>query len=183
MPNILANEKEKQAKSFLQHVRQLEGAGATAIGVTSIAAHFCIDELKALSPLPIVDAVIEVREEIERKELGRVGILGTRGAMASKLFGSIASEKAVLPQGDDLERVHNAYIGMATSGHATNEQREVVFSTGTELCRNGGADSIVLAGTDLFLAFEGHDCGFPTIDCAVVHSEALFRSSQEGVGS
>jgi hypothetical protein len=31
----------------------------------------------------------------------------------------------------------------------------------------------VLAGTDLFLVFEGQDCGFPTMDCAMAHIDAI----------
>ena len=29
----------------------------------------------------------------------------------------------------------------------------------------------------LFLAFAGQDCGFPVIDCADVHAEAIYRKS------
>jgi len=35
----------------------------------------------------------------------------------------------------------------------------------------------VLGGTDLFLAFAGQETGFPTLDCANVHVEALFQRS------
>jgi aspartate racemase len=36
---------------------------------------------------------------------------------------------------------------------------------------------ILLGGTDLFLAFQGADCGFPVLDCAEVHVEAIYRRS------
>jgi aspartate racemase len=40
-----------------------------------------------------------------------------------------------------------------------------------------GADAVMLGGTDLFLAFQGQDCGFPVLDCADVHVDALYRRS------
>jgi aspartate racemase len=43
------------------------------------------------------------------------------------------------------------------------------------LCKAQGAEAIVLGGTDLFLAFAGQDCGFPVLDCAEVHIDALYR--------
>lgn len=178
--NIVANDANKQAEAFVHSVRRLEAAGADVIGVASIAAHFCIEELKRRSPLPVVDAITEVRLEIERRELKRVGILGTKGAMESRVFDSFSTEEAVLPQGPDLERVHDAYIAMANTGVATDEQRDRLFSIGEDLFRNRGAESIILAGTDLFLAFEGHDCGFPTVDCALLHVEALYHASLDG---
>ena len=40
------------------------------------------------------------------------------------------------------------------------------------------AQAVVLAGTDLFLAFDGRDCGFPAIDCAEIHINTLFSASR-----
>jgi aspartate racemase len=40
-----------------------------------------------------------------------------------------------------------------------------------------------LGGTDLFLAFEGRDCGFTVIDSARVHIDALYRASLGGASS
>ena len=66
---------------------------------------------------------------------------------------------------------------MATSGHATGQQREFFFSAVRKLCQDQGADAVVFAGTDMFLAFEGHDCGFPVIDGGQVHIDAIVRES------
>jgi hypothetical protein len=34
-----------------------------------------------------------------------------------------------------------------------------------------------LGDTDLFLAFDGRDCGFEAIDCALMHIEDLAREA------
>jgi aspartate racemase len=34
-----------------------------------------------------------------------------------------------------------------------------------------------LRGTDLFLAFQGRDAGFPVLDCADVHVDAIYQAS------
>jgi hypothetical protein len=46
-------------------------------------------------------------------------------------------------------------------GEWSRRTREVFFSAGRGLCREHGADAVLLGGTDLFLAFDGCDCGFP----------------------
>jgi aspartate racemase len=84
-----------------------------------------------------------------------------------------------MPQGDKLDATHNAYIAMASAGQAGDQQRELLFSVGNDLCHKQGAEAVVLAGTDLFLAFEGRECGFPTIDSARVHIDALLRESMK----
>ena len=66
---------------------------------------------------------------------------------------------------------------MATAGRVTDAQRQTFFAIGQHLCRVQGADAVMLGGTDLFLAFAGQDCGFPVLDCAEIHVEALYRKS------
>src|SRR5499426_1778972 len=48
---------DKQAEIFLRLTRRLQAAGAEAVAVTSIAGHFCVRKLEALSPLPVINAI------------------------------------------------------------------------------------------------------------------------------
>ena len=175
--NMSAGAPGKQAEIFLRLTRRLQAAGADAVAVTSIAGHFCIQELEALSPLPVINAIPEIEAALVNRGLRRVGLLGTRVVMQSRLYGGVSAVEVVLPPGDSFDATHNAYVAMAAAGQADDQQRELLFSIGNDLCRKQGAEAVVLAGTDLFLAFEGRDCGFPTIDCARVHIDALFRES------
>jgi aspartate racemase len=177
--NAANRDARKQAEIFARLMQRLAAAGAHIAAVTSMGGHFCIDELMAMAPLPILNAIPEVDAAIRQSNLKTVGILGTRLVMETRLYGGIRSAKVVLPEGDTLEQVHSNYIEMAISGRVTDAQRRVFFSVGRELCRAQGAEAVVLGGTDLFLAFAGQDCGFPVIDCAEVHIDALYRRSLE----
>lgn len=171
--NIVANAPDEQANVFLKLARRLEAAGADVIAISSIAGHFCIPEFEKLSPLPIVSVIPALDSELSKKGLKRVGLLGNRISMESKLFGGISSAEIVVPVGQELDIVHDEYIKMATTGQVDTRQRELLFSIGKDLCIKQGAEAVVLAGTDLFLAFDGHDCGFDVIDSALVHIDAL----------
>jgi aspartate racemase len=83
----------------------------------------------------------------------------------------------VLPDANQLDQVHRAYVEMAIAGRVTEAQRQIFFSVGRELCRTRGAEAVILGGTDLFLAFDGQNSGFAAIDCARIHVEAIFRRS------
>jgi aspartate racemase len=76
-----------------------------------------------------------------------------------------------------FEEVHESYVDMAIEGRVAEAQRRVFFAAGQHLGRERGAEVVLLGGTDLFLAFRGHDCGFPVLDCAEVHVEALYQKS------
>ncbi len=142
-----------------------------------MGGHFCIRELEAISPLPMLNAIPEVAAEIGRRKFKTVGILGTRMVMETRLYGSISSAAVVVPEGEALDEVHKNYAEMAMVGRVTDAQRQVFFAQGEKLCRDQGAEVVLLGGTDLFLAFQGHDCGFPVLDCADVHVEAIYKKS------
>ena len=175
--NVLAEARQAQTKAFLPLVQRLQAAGAEAVAVTSLGGHFCFNELEALSPLPLINLVRALDADIAARGLKRVGLLGTGLVMRTKIYGGIPSVEAVAPQGADLDAVHEDYIAMALSGHVTDAQRERMFAAGVALCRDQGAEAVILAGTDLFLAFDGHDPGFPIIDSAAVHIDAIYRAA------
>lgn len=175
--NLMTGARENQAELFEVHVRRLQAAGAKCAAVTSIGGHFCISELIERSPLPIVNAITALSDDLKRRKLRRIGLLGTRPALESRLYGGLAEFEVVVPRGELLDQTHAAYVAMALSGRATEEQREAFFAMGRDLCQAQGAEAVVLAGTDLFLAFDGHQCGFPIIDCARVHVDALMRAA------
>jgi aspartate racemase len=156
-------------------VKRLAAAGAGAAAVTSMDGHFCIGELEAISPLPIVNAIPEADAAIRWMNLKRVGILGTRTVMETRLYGGISSADIVLPGGEMLEQIHESYIEMAIAGRVSDAQRRAFFAVGQHLCQVQGADAVILGSTDLSLAFAGQDCGFPVIDCAEVHVAALHQ--------
>ena len=170
---------QRQADAFLRLVRRLASAGAELAAVPSMGGHFCVEELTRMSPLPILNAIPEVEAVIRRRNLNTVGILGTRMVMETALYGGIRSARVVLPEGDALDQVHDNYFEMAITGRATDAQRQVFFSIGRRLCHEQGAEAVILGGTDLFLAFAGQDCGFPVIDCAEVHVDALLHRAAD----
>src|SRR5262245_14738008 len=178
--NLTSRDARKQAEIFAGLIRRLKGAGAEAAAVTSMGGHFCIRELEPISPLPMLNGVSAVAAEIARRGYKTVGILGTRMVMETRLYGAITSAAVVTPQGQALDEVHQSYAAMASIGRVTEAQRHVFFAAGEKLCRERGADAVLLGGTDLFLAFEGRDCGFPVLDSADIHVEAIYRKSIRG---
>jgi aspartate racemase len=168
-----------QAQIFLNLVSRLAAAGAETAAITSIGGHFCVNELAAISPIPILNAIPEIATEILRRGFRKVGLLGIRRVMDSRLYGGITSADVVVPQGAACDAAHQHYLAMALSGRATDQQRTDLFAIGQSLCQDQGADVVLLAGTDLFLAFDGRPCGFPVLDCAEIHMDALHRASTQ----
>jgi len=173
--NLARNDAVAQTAIYTRLANRLVSAGAECVGVTSIAGHFCIDDFKAVSPLPVVDMIAEVSRAIETRGLKRIGIIGTRTVMETRFYGRIASAEIVPPSKPDLDDVHQAYISMAASGFVTEDQRSIFNAASYRLLGDQGAEAIMLGGTDLALAFNEQTAEFPLVDCAGIHVDAIAR--------
>jgi aspartate racemase len=176
LTNLASDSRMAQAEIFRGLAGRLKAAGADVVAITSMAGHFCIQELEKVSPLPIFSAIEAVRADLTQRGVNAVGLLGTRAVMTSQLFGGLNGFVIRIPPADVLERTDREYVAMARAGAVSEPQREFFFETGRQLHR-AGAEIVLLAGTDLLLAFDGRDCGVITIDCATLHIESLLQLS------
>jgi aspartate racemase len=174
--NFEARQPEAQAQIFRRLTERLADAGAKAMAITSIGGHFCIEQFRPLSPLPVIELAGEVDRHIARKGYRKVGILGTDTVMATGFYGGLPSVEVLAPAPAELARVHSNYRDMALAARLTEAQRQVFFAAGRALTERG-AEVILLGGTDFFLAFDGADPGFETLDCAEVHIKAIAREA------
>jgi aspartate racemase len=171
--NLARNGAAAQAQIFARLTQRLAAAGAGFVAVTSIAGHFCRNEFKALSALPVLDMIPEVDRAVTGRGTKRIGILGTRTAMESRFYGSLTQAAVIPPPEEELDDVHQAYINLATTGIATEAQRAVLHSAARRLIEQQGAEAIMLGGTDLALVFDEHTSPFPLVDCAAIHADAI----------
>jgi len=177
--NLANRDAKKQAEVFAKLLRRLKAAGAKIAAVTSMGGHFCISELEAISPMPLLNALPAVDAAITERAYKTVGIIGTRMVMETRLYGAISAATVLTPEGDEFEEVQANYGAMATVGRVTDAQRRVFFRAGRGLV-DRGAQAVLLGGTDLFLAFRGQDCRVPILDLADVHIDAIYRRSVTG---
>jgi aspartate racemase len=171
--NLARNEAARQAEIFASLTHRLASAGAGFVAVTSIAGHFCRNEFKALSPLPVLDMIAEVDRAVLSRGMKRLGILGTRTVMQSQFYSSLTSAAVIPPAGGELDKVHEAYVTMAVAGAATGAEREVCYAAARRLIEEEGAEAIILGGTDLALVFDESTSPVPLVNCAAIHVEAI----------
>jgi aspartate racemase len=178
-PTLLAhlgtNDAAAQVAIYTRLTRRLAAAGAQCVAVTSIAGHFCINAFKTVSPLPVLDMILEVNQIIDLRGLKRIGILGTRTVMETRFYGGVTSAELVPPGGSDLDDVHHAYVTMAAAGTVTYAQRTIFESVCQRLLKEQNVEAIMLGGTDLALVFDEQRTDFPLVDCASIHADAIAR--------
>jgi aspartate racemase len=180
LDNLAGDRRVEQAKIFGRLADRLALAGATFVAVTSIAGHFCRLEFQARSPLPVVDMIDAVAAHVDSLGLRRIGILGTKTVMQSQFYGGIPMATVIAPSPPDLDKVHAAYVAMATEGTASTAQRNIFDDAARKLIDESGAQAILLGGTDLALVFDEATSPFPVIDCAAIHGRQIAQLAVRG---
>lgn len=170
--NNLADRRDVQAAIYAELIDRLKSAGAQCVGITSLGGHFCFDETVRISSLPLVSAVTPLDDYFASIGIARVGLLGTRVVMRTRLYGKLIRTSAVACD-DDIERLGQIYLDIAIDGVCTGEQRAKLVDAGRRMIDEQGAEAIVLAGTDLGLAFDGRETGYRVIDALDVHVSLL----------
>ncbi len=176
--NNLADERDAQARVYTGLINRLKAAGADCAAITSLGGHFCYDETVPLSSLPLVSAVKPLDAYFASQGFGTVGLLGTRVVMQTKLYGQLGQTRAVALE-DEIEMLGQTYQDMAVAGFCSDQDRALFLDAGRRMVDDLNADAIVLAGTDLNLAFDGQEPGYKVVDALDVHVDMLARLASD----
>ncbi len=176
--NFEARQPEAQAEIFLRLTDRLATAGADFVAITSIGGHFCIEQFQPRSPLPVINMIEAMNAHLATQGFKSVGLLGTDTVMTTRFYGGVTSTEILLPPPWVIDKVHRAYVDMALAAAVDAEQQKIFFDAGQALA-DRGAETILLGGTDLFLAFDGETVLFETLDCAGVHIDAIARAASQ----
>jgi len=94
--------------------------------------------------------------------------------MRTRLYCQLHQTEAVALD-DEIETVGQTYQDIAVAGACSPAQGQLFLDAGRRMVDEQGAEAIVLAGTDLNLAFDGQQPGYRVIDALDVHVELLAR--------
>ena len=147
--------------------------GAEMAAIVAVTPHICAAQLLPLLRIPLIDMVATVADEIAARGLKRVALLGTRSTVQSRMFGRLGVE-VVMPTPDEIDFINNTYLDIVydrSTPAGIDRLRELAHT----LIQRDGAESVLLAGTDLSMVLNEANAGFPTIDCAGVHIAEITR--------
>ena len=164
-----AGDREGLAEYLNGFIRVLKDAGAEVAAIPAVTAHYCVRELVATSPLPILSIFEPLVREISARGVRRVALFGTRFVIESRLFGFAGDVEICMPRPDEVDYIHKTYTDLARDGRGTEAQFRGLTELAHTLERRDGVDAIVLAGTDLAVIFNEANTEFPYIDCAALH--------------
>jgi aspartate racemase len=154
-------------------IDRLGAAGARTAVLPAVTPHICIAELTARIRLPLINIVDTIGAELRTRKLKRVALFGTTFTMEGSLWGQLSGVEIVKPQPDEIAFVGKAYQRILDTQTGDADDTAGLRRIAADLQRRDGVEAILLAGTDLAVIFDEANAGFPCIDVARVHIDAI----------
>lgn len=153
-------------------IGRMARAGAVAAAIPAVTPHICIAELTPLLPIPLINIVDTLASELRNRGIRRVALMGSVFTVQGSLWGQLSGVEIVKPQPDEIAFIGQAYQrildGRTEPGDADGLRR-----IAADLQRRDGVETILLAGTDLAVMFDETTAGFPCLDVARLHIDAI----------
>jgi len=173
---VSAGDRAGLAGYLATYLERLAAAGAELAVIPAVTPHFCIHELNAVAPIPVMSIFDPLVQCLSQQLVRKVAVFGTRFVIESDLFGMVPNVEIVRPRPEEIDVIHTTYVTVAEAGQSTREAYDVLTGIAQTLCRREGVECILLAGTDLALVFNEDNTQFPAVDCAALHLDAILKA-------
>lgn len=169
------NDWDSTFKMLLKGCQFLQQGGAEAIVLCANTMHLIADRLEEAIDVPIIHIATETAKEIQKQNLKKVGLLGTKFTMELDFFKDklIAQGiEAIIPESEnDKDFIHTTIFEELGKGLVTPETKKRYLEIANELIRRG-AEGIILGCTEIPLVILPEDVAVPVFDTTLIHSKA-----------
>ena len=153
----------------------LQSGGAEAIVLCANTMHLIADRLQESVDVPVIHIAVETAAEIQKQNLKKVGLLGTRFTMELDFFKEKLADKGietVIPESEnDKDFIHYTIFEELGRGIVTDETRKRYLEIANGLIKNG-AEGIILGCTEIPLVIKAKDLAVPIFDTTLIHAKA-----------
>ena len=177
--HLVEHDRRALVEYLAASLRRLSAAGADFAAMAANTPHVVFDDLLSRSPIPMVSIVEACAEEARRRDLRRVGLLGTRFTMEGTFYPTVFARRGIAvvsPNDEERTWIHDRYIGQLLKGEFRDETRDGVISVVRRLREEENIDGVVLGGTELTLLLSAPVVeDVPALDTTALHVDAIVK--------
>ncbi len=144
----------------------LQKGGADFIIICTNTMHKVVEKIKEKIDIPVLHIADATAKEIKRKDIQKVGLLGTKYTMEQDFYKSRIEEhdiKVIVPSGTNREKVNEVIYTELCLGKIVVQSREYYKRVIEELVQEG-AQGIILGCTEIGLLIKQENVSVPIFD-------------------
>ncbi|NER13575.1 amino acid racemase [Leptobacterium flavescens] len=153
--------------------QNLEKAGADMILLCTNAIHLVSNAISDNTSVPFLHIADVTAQEINKKGLKKVGLLGTSFVMEEEFYKNRISEKhgieVIVPEAPDREVVHRMVYDELVKGIFTETSKQECLRI-INLLKAQGAEGIIMGCTELPILLPGSEMDIPSFDTSKIHA-------------
>jgi len=170
-------------KMMIESAQILEKAGANFIVICANTMHKMADDIQSRITIPVLHIVDATSDEILKKNIEIVGLLGTRFTMEEDFYRERLREhgiEAIVPDQEEIRIIHNIIYHELCLGIIKQSSKDT-FKKIIENLVGRGAKGIVLGCTEIPLLIKQGDARVPLFNTMEIHVKAAVDSALQDV--
>ncbi len=175
-----AGEWERLGRMMANAAEKVEAAGADMVLLCTNTMHRHADEIEASVNIPFLHIADAVGGEMQKREMGSAGLLGTKFTMESDYYKERLRTgfgiETHIPAAEDRELVHRIIYDELVRGVIRPESREALLAVIERLAEQG-ADGVILGCTELPLLVQQTHTPVPIMDSTYLHARSAVEKS------
>jgi aspartate racemase len=177
------NSWEELTEEMVLQADNLKKAGADFIVICTNTMHIMAPDIEKRTGLKVLHIADVTGEEIKRKSIGKVALLGTKFTMEGSFYKKVLKDKhnidVVIPNDEDREVIHNIIYNELVRGIIKDDSRQKYIKIIDKLI-DKGAEGVVLGCTEIPLLIKQKDVSIPIFNTTEIHSKAAVRYAIDG---
>jgi aspartate racemase len=161
---------------FIDIAKKLERSGTDFLVICANTLHKIADEIQDNINIPILHIVDVTAEEIIKKGLSKVGLIGTKYTMEENFYKQRLKEKfnieTIVPDNKDRETIHNVIIDELSYEIIKQSSKDKYIKIINNLISRG-AEGIILGCTEIPLLIKEKDINTFIFDTTTIHAKAV----------
>ena len=168
---------------LIRAINNLAKSGADFAALSANTPHIVFDKLKEQSPIPLISIVEAACEEARRRELKKIGLLGTIFTMTGEFFKIpfVKNEiQVTIPSESEMELINDKISTELELGIVKEETLLSFQKVISRMKDEDGIEAIVLGCTELPLLLNDEVSPVPCLDTMQIHINSIIKNILEG---
>lgn len=169
---------DKMALMLTEAAVSLEQAGSEIILLCTNTMHLLSGPIEKRINIPFLHIVDVVGEEIKKRKMHKVGLLGTKFTMEKEFYKERLHHsfgvEVIIPKLEERDFIHEVVYHELVQGQIGKESHEQFVAIINRLAASG-AEGVILGCTEIPLIVKQEDCSIPLFDTTYLHAMAAVK--------